>query len=65
MKNKQALWISRIDQIKAEERDEVMNSNTEIGSKMRMRMAMSSIQNGDLNSFTKWINLDREIRENK
>ena len=65
IKKKQTTWISRLDQIQAEKMDTVLNSDTQEGSKARLRMAMSSILNGDLKSFRKWVDLNQKIRDDK
>jgi len=65
LKNKQSVYISRFDQIQAENKDKLLNSDTDEGTKARMCMAMTSITNGDFKEFRKWIDLNDKIQNNK
>ena len=65
IKKRQTTWISRFDQIQASKKDELLNSNSEDGARARMHMAMSSMMEGDFESFCKWLEKDHKIRDDK
>ena len=61
LKRKQTSWISKLDQLQAAKQDKALNSKSDLGTKVRLRMAMAAILNGDLTNFRKWIDKEKEI----